>query len=468
MTSYAEQEQTQQPWLRRRRNVLIVDDNPTNRKLLREILQAERYTTVEAEDGLEALFTLEREPFDIVVCDILMPNMDGYSLCTEVRRRPEFNNLFFILYTSIDFTPDDEKRGLEVGADRFISKQGSPSMVLKSIEEGIGERRERRCEHAGRINEFPSMKEMKKYDALMIRQLEENSIELEQARDTLRNLNDLLEKRVAERTEQLEIANKELETFYNESELRVADRTNELVVKNAVLESRTEELARSNADLEQFAFAASHDLQEPLRVVAGCIQVFARKYRGGFDPRGQELLGMIVAGSARMKALIDGILAYTRAGQDQTLETIDTGAVLQDVLTNLNVAISESKAEVVFGALPSLRFVKGQFGQVLQNLVGNAIKYRSAVGPKIYVHAERQSAAWMFSIADNGIGFEQQYAEIIFGMFKRLHTSEEYLGSGIGLAIGKRIVERRGGRIWAESTPNCGSIFFFSIPDSLH
>ena len=214
MTSYAKQEQSQQPWLRMSaagRNVLIVDDNPTNRKLLREILQAERYTTVEAEDGLEALFTLEREPFDIVVCDILMPNMDGYSLCTEVRRRPEFNHLFFILYTSIDFTPDDEKRGLEVGADRFISKQGSLSMILKSIEEGIGERRERRCEHARRTNEFPPMKEMKKYNALMIRQLEENSIELEQTRDELRNLNQELEQRIAERTRELREKNDQIE-----------------------------------------------------------------------------------------------------------------------------------------------------------------------------------------------------------------------------------------------------------------
>ena len=151
---------------------------------------------------------------------------------------------------------------------------------------------------------------------------------------------------------------------------------------------------------------------------------------------------------------------------DEKLETIDSGAVLQQVLADLGAAISESKAEVVFGELPSLRFVKRQFAQVLQSLVGNAIKYRSAVGPRIYVRAERQTGAWMFRVEDNGIGFEQQYAEQIFGVFKRLHTREQYGGTGIGLAIGKKIVESRGGKIWVESVPNHGSTFFFSVPDS--
>jgi signal transduction histidine kinase len=448
------------------KNILIVDDNPINRNLLSKILRAKHYTTVEAEDGLEALLVLEREPFDLVVSDVLMPNMDGYGLCSEVRRRIEFRNLPFILYTATNFTPNDEKFGLERGADRFIYNQGSTSVILKVIEELILECRERGTEHARRTPSLPSAKELKKFDPLMIRQLEANSIEVEQARNELRHLNEHLEQRVAERTVQLEIANKELEALNDRLEERVANRTDELAAKNAVLESRTEELARSNADLEQFAFAASHDLQEPLRAVAGCIQVFERKYRGKFDAKSDELIRMVVNGCARMKALIDGILAYSLAVRDEKLETIDTGAVLQRVLSDLKVAIAESKSEVVFGKLPSLRFVKGQFEQVLQNLIANAIKYRSAIGQKIYIRAERQTSAWMFSVADNGIGFEQQYAEKVFGVFQRLQTHDHYLGTGIGLAIGKKIIERRGGRIWVESALNHGSTFFFSIPDS--
>jgi signal transduction histidine kinase len=467
--NYLEQETSQQLLQRPGvpgRNVLIVDDNATNRKLLRDFLQAEGYGTAEAEDGIEALVVLEGQDVDIVVCDVLMPNMDGYGLCSEVRRRNDLKSVFFILYTATDFSPDDEEFALELGADRFITKQGSPSVILKTIEESLGERRDGRSQRPKRTNGLATEREMKKYSALMIRQLEQNSIELEQARNELRDLNEELERRVGERTAQLEIANQELEAFNDQLEQRVAHRTNELATKNAILESRTEELGRSNGDLEQFASVASHDLQEPLRAVAGCIQVFQRKYGGKFGQESDDLIRMIVEGSARMKALIDGLLAYSRAGRHEKLETIDTAEVLQQVLADLRVAISESKARIDYDTLPSLRFVKGQFGQVLQNLLGNAIKYRSAVPPKISIHAERQNAAWIFSIVDNGIGFEKQYYEKIFGVFQRLHTRDQYVGTGIGLAIGKKIVERRGGKIWVESVPDHGSSFFFSIPDN--
>ena len=138
---------------------------------------------------------------------------------------------------------------------------------------------------------------------------------------------------------------------------------------------------------------------------------------------------------------------------------------MQHVLADLNAAIIESKTEVVFGNLPSLRYVRAQFEQVLRNLLGNAIKYRSALGQKIYVRAERQPGTWIFSIADSGIGFEQQYAEKVFRVFQRLHSRDRYAGTGIGLAISKKIIERHEGKIWAESLPDHGSTFFFSIPD---
>jgi signal transduction histidine kinase len=440
------------------KNILIVDDNAVNRKLLRLTLQAENYTTVDAADGIEALAALKLQAFDIVVSDILMPNMDGYALCKEVRRCSHFKDVLFILYTATNFSSNDERIGLACGADRFIKKEGSSSLILQAIKDVIKEKGALRSQSLGNADALPAEKEMKIYNALMIRQLEENSIEIEKARDELRDLNEKLEQRVAERTA-------ELESLNNELERRVVRRTDDLAAKNAALESRTEELARSNADLEQFASAASHDLQEPLRAMAGCIQVFERKYRGKFDDKGDNLIGMIVDGSVRMKALIDGILAYSRAGRDENLETIDTQATLQHVLADLNVAIIESKTEVVFENLPSLRYVGAQFEQVLRNLLSNAIKYRSALGQKIYVCAERQPSAWIFSIADNGIGFEQQYAEKIFRVFQRLHARDRFAGTGIGLAISKKIIERHGGKIWAESLPDHGSTFFFSIPD---
>jgi len=242
-------------------------------------------------------------------------------------------------------------------------------------------------------------------------------------------------------------------------------RVTELAEKKVALEARARELGRSNEDLEQFAYAASHDLQEPLRAMAGCVQALQRKYNGKLDDKGDELIGMIVDGSTRMKALIQGLLAYSRAGQHDTLETVDTGAVLRHVLADLTLARSESKAEISFASLPSLSFVKGEFERLLYNLVGNAIKYRGPNIPKIHVNAERQMNAWIFKIADNGVGFEPQYADKIFGIFQRLHTREKYLGTGIGLALVKKIVERRGGWIWVDSVPGQGSTFFFSVPD---
>jgi light-regulated signal transduction histidine kinase (bacteriophytochrome) len=242
-------------------------------------------------------------------------------------------------------------------------------------------------------------------------------------------------------------------------------RVTEIAEKKVALEARARDLGRSNEDPEQFAYAASHDLQEPLRAMTGGVQALARRYRGKLDPKGDELIELIVGGSARMKALIEGLLIYSQAGQHDILEAIDTNTALQKVLVDLTLARSESKAEISSTDLPALNFVKGEFERLLYNLVGNAIKYRGPEIPKIHVGAERQMNAWIFKVADNGVGFEPEYADKIFCVFQRLHTGEEYLGTGIGLAIVKKIVERRGGWIWVDSLPGHGSTFFFSVPD---
>jgi light-regulated signal transduction histidine kinase (bacteriophytochrome) len=262
-----------------------------------------------------------------------------------------------------------------------------------------------------------------------------------------------------------EAAENTLRRANEDLEKRVAERTNKLAVLKAALEVRTRKLERANADLEQFAFAASHDLQEPLRAMAGCAQALERKYHGKLDQKADDLIGMIVAGSNRMKKLIEGLLEYSRAGRDDNLESVDTGAVLQQVLADLSLAVSESRAEISSASLPTLNFVKGEFERLLYNLVGNAIKYRGSGSPKIQVSAERQVNAWIFKIADDGVGFEPQYADKIFCVFQRLHTREQYIGTGIGLALVKKIVERRGGWIWVDSEPGHGSTFFFSVPD---
>ena len=191
--------------------ILIVDDNATSRKWLRVILEAEQYTTVEAEDGIEALAALKREPVDLVVSDVLMPNMDGYSLCSEVCRRMEFDEIPFILYTSTDFSPADEKLGLELGAARVLKKGGSAAVILNAIEETTRESKPRHSERRRSAKEFPAKRVMKQYNELIIRSLEERNIELERTRDELRKLNLELEQRVAERTRELREKNYEIE-----------------------------------------------------------------------------------------------------------------------------------------------------------------------------------------------------------------------------------------------------------------
>jgi PAS domain S-box-containing protein len=234
----------------------------------------------------------------------------------------------------------------------------------------------------------------------------------------------------------------------------------------AELQRTAKELACSNADLEQFAYAASHDLQEPLRAVVGCMQLLQQGDTGQLDRRAQELIQHAIEGGIRMRTLIDSLLAYSRLGTySKPLALTDSEAVLQQALANLRVAIEESRAVVTHDPLPSVWADATQLLQVFQNLLGNALKFCSAESPAIHIGVAHTADAWVFSVRDNGIGIEPQYAERIFVIFQRLHTRAEYPGTGIGLALCKKIVERHGGRIWVESELGRGATFFFTIPD---
>jgi PAS domain S-box-containing protein len=229
---------------------------------------------------------------------------------------------------------------------------------------------------------------------------------------------------------------------------------------------REEELRLANEDLQQFAYSASHDLQEPIRNVAVYSEIVAKRYNTLLDAEGQQFLGFLREGGRRLATLINDLLAYTRAGViEGNLTTVDASAVLQHALSGLAEAVRENDATVACDPLPQVRMGESHLQQVFQNLIGNALKYRTEDPPKIHISAARQGAAWRFSVRDNGIGIDPHYKEVIFGVFKRLHRDRKYSGTGIGLAICQRVVERYGGRIWVESSPGEGATFFFTVPE---
>lgn len=237
--------------------------------------------------------------------------------------------------------------------------------------------------------------------------------------------------------------------------------------KRAEAESRryVEDLERSNREVEQFAYMASHDLQEPLRMVASYLQLLARRYQGRLDAEADEFIRIAVDSAHRMKALIDSLLEYSRAGgKQQDFQTCNCTFLLMEVLTSLRLIIEENGGVVVHEPLPTLMVDGAQLRQVFQNLIGNAIKFRKSACPIVHVTAGRQEESWVFCVRDNGIGVDMKFADRIFSAFQRLHTAKEYPGTGIGLAICKKIVERHGGRIWVESVPGQGSAFYFTLP----
>lgn len=233
----------------------------------------------------------------------------------------------------------------------------------------------------------------------------------------------------------------------------------------AQLKEREVELVRSNQDLQQFAYVASHDLQEPLRMITSYTQLLAKRYHSKLDADANEFIGYAVDGAKRMQGLINDLLAYSRVGtRGKDFGAVDCEAILMTTLQSLKVAIGESGAVIHYDPLPTVSGDGTQIGQLFQNLLGNALKYRNGNRPEIHVSCLQNENFWQFSVGDNGIGIDPQFAEKIFVIFQRLHTKEQYSGTGIGLAVCKKIVERHGGNIWVESDLGKGATFYFTIP----
>jgi len=268
--------------------------------------------------------------------------------------------------------------------------------------------------------------------------------------------------------EKLQLTNQALAESKADLEIKVGERTKELKLVNHQLLNLNQELTRSNNELEQFAYIVSHDLREPLRMVTSFTQLLGQKYSANLDADADQIIGFAVDGATRMEELINDLLEYSRVGKtERVLEVVDTNKILEQVLSNLQLAISETGTKIILESLPSIVGDETQLIQLWQNLIANSIKYHGIEPPQIEIGATLELEQYLFWVKDNGIGIDPKYSDRIFQIFQRLHTRQEYPGTGTGLAICHKIVERHRGEIWVESEFGQGATFYFTLPVQL-
>ncbi len=414
-------------------NLLIVDDHPVNRKLLRAALESEGHEVTEAEDGLGALQVLERASMDAVISDILMPRMDGFRLCREVRRSASpMAGVAIVLYTSTYNSPSDRQLAAAVGADCYLMKPAPIVAILDAVRDAQEKARKRPAAARETVNEAYVLEQ---YSAVLVGKLEQRNAELQEALASLQSahqqileLNQNLEARVAQRTAALDDANKELEAF---------------------------------------SFSVSHDLRAPLRHIHGFADLLDKAMSPPLRADARELAGRILVATRQMNRLIDALLDFARTSRKElTLAEVDLERLLDEVIEgtrseteNRQIVWRRSRLPRVLGDATLLR-------QVLINLLSNAIKYSRTRTPaviEIGTRAGRADEVVIF-VRDNGVGFDLRSASELFGVFRRLHRADEFEGTGIGLANAHRIVTRHGGTIWADATIDRGATFYFSLP----
>ena len=420
-------------------NILVVDDTPENLRLLSTMLTHRGYSPRCVINGQMALRACNSNPPDLILLDIMMPEMNGYEVCQHLKSEPKTRDIPVIFISAKDEV-FDKVNAFAVGAVDYISKPFQFEEVLARIESHLTLRN--------------LQKQLKEQNVLL--QEEINSrLAVEK---TLYEKNQILQQEISTR--------RAVEKALQEQNLLLQQEiSNRQYAESALLKSN-QELARSNAELEQFAYVASHDLQAPLATIASYAQLLEKRYKDQLDSQAIKFIGNIVHGCTRMQTLIDDLLEYSRVGRSQRpFELVDCNQVIQQTIANLQGAINDTEAVVTYNNLPTVMGDISQLLQLFQNLVGNAIKYRQDAAPTVHITASKKNGNWLFSISDNGIGIAPQHQERIFQIFQRLHTQREYSGTGIGLAICQKIAERHGGSIWVDSEPGQGSTFYFTLAD---
>ena len=420
-------------------NILVVDDTPENLRLLSTMLSQRGYTPRCVINGQMALRACNSNPPDLILLDIMMPEMNGYEVCEHLKNDPITRDIPVIFISAKDEV-FDKVNAFAVGGVDYISKPFQFEEVLVRIESHLTLRK--------------LQNQLKEQNVLLQDEIN-NRLAVEQI---LHEKNQILQQEISSR--------RAVEKAIQEQNLLLQKEIcNRQRVESALLKSN-QELARSNAELEQFAYVASHDLQAPLATIASYAQLLEKRYKDQLDSQANQFIGNIVQGCTRMQTLIDDLLEYSRVGRSQKpFKPSNCNQVVEQALANLQAVIRDTQAVVSYGELPVVNGDISQLVQLFQNLVGNAIKYRQDAPPAVCISACKQQDSWLFSVSDNGIGIAAQHQERIFQIFQRLHTQKEYSGTGIGLAICQKIVERHGGQIWVDSEPGQGSTFHFTLAD---
>ncbi|HAT12387.1 MAG TPA: hybrid sensor histidine kinase/response regulator [Microcoleaceae bacterium UBA11344] len=421
-------------------NILVVDDTPENLRLLSTMLTQRGYVPRCVINGKMALRACNYNPPDLILLDIMMPQMNGYEVCQHLKLDAKTRDIPVIFISAKDEV-FDKVNAFTVGGVDYISKPFQFEEVLARIESHLTLRK--------------LQKQLKEQNILLQQEISSRLA----VEEILHEKNQILQQEISSRCA--------VEKALQEQNLLLQKEIgNRQCAESALLKSY-QELARSNAELEQFAYVASHDLQAPLATIASYAQLLEKRSKDQLDSQANKFIGNIVQGCTRMQTLIDDLLEYSRLGRSQKpFQPTDCHQVVERALANLQWVIRDTQAVVSCSELPVVNGDISQLVQLFQNLVGNAIKYRQDAPPVVSVSACKHQDHWLFSVSDNGIGIAPQHQERIFQIFQRLHTQKEYSGTGIGLAICQKIVQRHGGRIWVESEPSQGSTFHFTLNEN--
>jgi signal transduction histidine kinase len=399
-------------------NVLIVDDNETNRKLLRINLEGEGILTCEAADGIEALSMLEKARVDAIISDILMPKMDGYRLCQEVRKCSWLAGMPFIFYTSTYTSPGDEKLALDCGADRYIKKP-APLMALLELVNP----------ESPRHHPLPAPEEMvvmREYNEALVRKLEERNAKLERARAEIMRANAQLERRVQE---------------------------------------RTVELVAANQELEAFAHSIAHDLRSPLMAIDGFSHILVKECAGRVEPKAMEHLQFISRAARRMNELTTDLLRLSRASRSVIKrENVDLSLLASAIVRDLRETHPHREIAVKIAAGMRVNADVALLRIALENLLSNAWKFTAKTdAPEIEIGTLCENGSLTIFVRDTGAGFDMAGAAKLFAPFERLHPADDFPGTGIGLTTVQRIILRHGGSIRADAEKGKGATFFFDL-----